>query len=98
MVQQVANNPTYTNRVHDTLSKKQNDQVSFSSVLKHAIEDVNKAQVLSDQKTDAFLTGKIDNLHDVMITAQKAGIMLETSVQIQQKAIDGYNEIMRMQI
>ncbi|MUV39968.1 Flagellar hook-basal body complex protein FliE [Lentibacillus sp. JNUCC-1] len=70
----------------------------FSELLKGAIETVNQAQNHSDQKTQALAAGKTDDLHDVMITAQKAGIMLETSVQIQQKAIDAYNEIMRMQI
>ncbi|HLR22194.1 MAG TPA: flagellar hook-basal body complex protein FliE, partial [Pseudogracilibacillus sp.] len=42
--------------------------------------------------------GKIDNLHDVMISAQKANIKIETAVEVQQKALDAYNEIMRMQI
>ncbi|HLS07986.1 flagellar hook-basal body complex protein FliE [Lentibacillus sp.] len=73
-------------------------QNNFANALKNAIDDVNEAQIASDQKTEALAKGQIDNLHDVMITAQKASITLETSVQVQRKVIDAYNEIMRMQI
>lgn len=73
-------------------------QASFADTLKSAIEGVNKSQVTSNQKTEAFARGEVDNLHDVMIAAQKASITLETSVQVQKKVIDAYNEIMRMQV
>ncbi len=48
--------------------------------------------------TNMLATGKLKDLHNVMITAQKASITLEMTVQIQQKVIDAYNEIMRMQV
>ncbi|MUK89919.1 flagellar hook-basal body complex protein FliE [Ornithinibacillus sp. L9] len=73
-------------------------QKNFANVLKSAIEEVNDAQVISDKKTEALARGEIDDLHDVMITAQKASITLETTVQVQRKVIDAYNEIMRMQV
>ncbi|MFD2628381.1 flagellar hook-basal body complex protein FliE [Oceanobacillus kapialis] len=73
-------------------------QASFANSLKAAINNVNDHQIASDQKTEALATGQIDDLHDVMITAQKASITLETSVQMQRKVIDAYNEIMRMQV
>ncbi|WP_284139946.1 MULTISPECIES: flagellar hook-basal body complex protein FliE [unclassified Virgibacillus] len=73
-------------------------QAEFGNTLKKAIEKVNEAQTLSDKKTELLAAGKIDDLHDVMITAQKASITLETAVQIQRKAIDAYNEVMRMQV
>lgn len=73
-------------------------QANFADTLKSALENVNKSQVTSNQKTEAFARGEIDNLHDVMIASQKASITLETSVQVQRKVIDAYNEIMRMQV
>lgn len=75
-----------------------NAQANFADSLKSAIDNVNKSQVTSNQKTEALARGDIDNLHDVMISAQKASITLETSVQVQKKVIDAYNEIMRMQV
>lgn len=77
---------------------KHHSSTHFSQVLKSTIEKVNQAQLASDAKTEALAKGKIEHLHDVMITAQKASIALETTVQIQRKVIDAYNEIMRMQV
>ncbi|WP_156289293.1 flagellar hook-basal body complex protein FliE [Oceanobacillus salinisoli] len=73
-------------------------QQNFSNTLKNAIENLNDVQIESDKKTAALAKGEIDDLHDVMITAQKASVTLETTVQIQKKVIDAYNEIMRMQV
>ncbi|MEI3597116.1 flagellar hook-basal body complex protein FliE [Oceanobacillus sp. SE10311] len=73
-------------------------QANFANTLKGAIENLNELQVESDRMTDKLASGEVQDLHQVMITAQKASITLETTVKLQQKAIDAYNEIMRMQI
>ncbi|MFC4023155.1 flagellar hook-basal body complex protein FliE [Oceanobacillus longus] len=73
-------------------------QASFADSLKGAIGNLNTIQMESDSKTEGLANGNIDDLHDVMITAQKASITLETTVQVQKKVIDAYNEIMRMQV
>src|SRR5690625_2679040 len=85
--------PTKTN------SAVQNESnVSFANVLKSALNKVNEVELEADVKTEQLANGQIDQLHDVMIAAQKASLTVETAVQIQQKVIDTYNEIMRMQI
>lgn len=71
---------------------------SFANQLKNAIDGVNQAQVESDQKTKALARGEIDDLHDVMITSQKAGITMKTTVEMQSKVVEAYKEIMRMQV
>lgn len=73
-------------------------QTNFADTLKSAIDSVNDVQIASDKKTEALAQGNIDDLHDVMITAQKSSITLETTVQVQKKVVDAYNEIMRMQV
>lgn len=70
----------------------------FSNILKASIENVNDTQLLAEKKTEALASGETEDLHDVMVTAQKAAITLETTVQVQRKVIDAYNEIMRMQV
>ncbi|WP_226034951.1 flagellar hook-basal body complex protein FliE [Aquibacillus saliphilus] len=75
-----------------------NAQGQFSSSLKNAIDQLNEAQITSDKKTNALASGEIDDLHDVMITAQKASLTLQTAIEVQRKAIDAYNEVMRMQV
>jgi|SRR5699024_164653 len=71
---------------------------SFGTVLQNALNKVSEAEQVSDKKTELLAKGKINDLHDVMITAQKANISVEAAVQVQQKVIDTYNEMMRMQI
>lgn len=73
-------------------------QNQFSNQLKTAIEQLNATQIESDIKTEALANGEIDDLHDVMITAQKASVTLNAAVEVRSKALDAYNEIMRMQI
>lgn len=78
-------------------SKSDSNQ-NFQGLLKNSLEKVNELQNISENKTRMAAFKEIDQLHDVMITAEKASIALETTVQIQQKVIDAYNEVMRMQI
>lgn len=98
----LVNNISQTSIPVSTMSKPSasqgGEQSKFLDTLKAAIGNVNEAQVASDIKTEALAKGNIDDLHNVMITAQKASITLETTVQIQKKAIDAYNEVMRMQV
>ncbi|WP_249869789.1 flagellar hook-basal body complex protein FliE [Oceanobacillus saliphilus] len=94
-VSQVLNTAQMTTRPSVTPGEA---QASFADTLKGAIENLNHIQNESDSKTVALANGEIDDLHDVMITAQKASITLETTVQVQKKVIDAYNEIMRMQV
>ncbi len=71
---------------------------SFSNTLKEAIAKVNDDQLKADKQTEMLAAGKDIDLHEVMISAQKASVTMETSVQVQKKMLDAYNEIMRMQI
>jgi flagellar hook-basal body complex protein FliE len=48
--------------------------------------------------TEDFAAGRTDNIHQVMIAAEKSDIALQFTMQIRNKILDAYNEIMRMQI
>src|SRR5699024_250869 len=89
-------NPIQQNNHNVTVSKQ--PKQSFSNALKEATNDVSKPDNESDVNATLLAEGKIDNLHDVMISAQKANIKIETADEVQQKALDAYNEIMRMQM
>ncbi|WP_243386855.1 flagellar hook-basal body complex protein FliE [Bacillus kexueae] len=71
---------------------------SFSTILKQSLETVNKAQIESDKLTNAFISGKPVELHNVMIASEKAGILLQTTIEVRNKAIEAYQEMMRMQV
>lgn len=71
---------------------------TFKNMLNDAIKKVNDAQVQSDIMTERFVRGDDVELHDVMITAQKASISLQVAVEVRNKVIEAYQEIMRMQV
>lgn len=71
---------------------------SFADTLTDAIGSVNELQKTSDKKMQELATGKTDNVADVMIAAEKADIALKVMVQVRNKIIDAYQEIMKMQV
>ncbi|MFC5541256.1 flagellar hook-basal body complex protein FliE [Ureibacillus suwonensis] len=73
-------------------------QKSFANTLKEAIDKVNDYQVQSDTLTNKLIQGENVELHEVMIAAQKANITLNATVEIRNKVIEAYQEIMRMTV
>jgi len=71
---------------------------SFSDVLTNAlnqvIDDVETAESLSKQLS----TGEVKDLHDVTIAMEKANLGVELTVQVRNKVVEAYQEVMRMQI
>lgn len=72
--------------------------VNFSSVLKDALNDVNKMQINSKEQKELLALGEIDNLHDLSIMSEKADLALQVTMSIRNKVVEAYKEIMRMQI
>lgn len=71
---------------------------SFSDMLTDAINSVDQAMKESDQKVQSFVAGETENVHDVMISMQRAKISFQLMTEIRNKAIETYHEISRMQI
>lgn len=69
---------------------------SFSSFLSDALNQVNQAQVESAKLNDQFAAGQIQDVHQVMVAGQKAQVMLQLTLQVRNKVIESYQEIMRM--
>lgn len=73
-------------------------QVKFSDFLKKSIAEVNNAQIESDKLTVKMAKGEDVDLHQVMITSQKASITLQAALEIRNKVVEAYQETMRMQV
>jgi flagellar hook-basal body complex protein FliE len=73
-------------------------QKEFSNFLKEAINKVNNEQVQADRLTEKLVNGENVDLHQVMIASQKASISLQLTLEIRNKVIEAYQEMMRMQI
>lgn len=72
---------------------------SFSSILTESLNKVNESQLKSSSLGERFVTG--DNqvaLSDAMIASQKANINLQTAIQVRNRVVSAYQNIMNMQI
>lgn len=81
----------------DKLDKKDTG-TKFSDILNNALEDANKLKIESDKLTEDYILGKNDNLHEVMISAQKAEVSIMFVTEVRNRLMDAYQEFMRMQI
>ena len=71
----------------------------FATLLKSSIEQVNAAQQEADKLSKSFERGTPGiELQDVMISLQKANISFQTMVQVRNKLVTAYQEIMNMQV
>lgn len=73
-------------------------QQTFAKTLKEAISNVNAQQIQSDSATNKLINGGDIELHEVMIASQKASVTLNATIEIRNKVIDAYQEIMRMSV
>lgn len=73
--------------------------VDFAAALKAAIEQVNAAQQQAQQLAQEFAAGndKVD-LQDVMINLQKASLSFQQMVQVRNKLVTAYQEVMNMPV
>jgi flagellar hook-basal body complex protein FliE len=76
----------------------QYDNKSFGQYLKDALMEVNRLEKQADNLTKKLAAGEDVDIHDVMIATEKANIALQLTIQVRNKAVEAYNEIMRMQI
>ncbi len=74
-------------------------KVSFSDSLKRMLDSVNEQQSKADDLSQRFALGDDNvNLSDVMIERQKASLSLQATVQVRNKLVSAYHEIMNMQV
>lgn len=70
----------------------------FQSVLNDAIQKVESFQNNADASISRFLSGEGEELHQVALNAQKADLSFQLFMQVRNKVISAYQEVMRMQI
>ncbi|MBF0440814.1 MAG: flagellar hook-basal body complex protein FliE [Oligoflexales bacterium] len=82
----------------DANTKSENKKMTFMDHLKEGIEEVNEFQKNSDKMSLDLATGKEQNIHETMLAATQAELAFNLMVQIRNKALDAYQEVMRMPV
>ncbi len=78
-------------------SKEQSDPLAdFKKALHQSITELNELSHEANQKVHEMIMGETD-IHEAMIAMEKAGISLRLMIQIRNKIMAAYEEIMRMQ-
>lgn len=70
----------------------------FQDILQDVIANARETEAIAKQDAIDLALGNTDDIHNIMINAEKAAIALELTVQMTSKAVNAYNEIMRMQL
>ncbi|TCT16418.1 flagellar hook-basal body complex protein FliE [Natranaerovirga pectinivora] len=85
----------------DKKTNSTNGKTVFEDFFNSAMNLVNQTNALekeANQMSIDFAAGKVDSIHDVMIAQEKANIALQYTVEIRNKVLEAYNEIMRIQL
>lgn len=70
----------------------------FKSIFDNVLNDYISAEKQVDEDIYKLSTGESDDVHNLMINTQKAELSLDLMIQLRNKSLDAYNEIMRMNL
>ena len=70
---------------------------TFNSLLE-GIEQLNSQMHSNEQAVQNIALGEADNLHQVMMTMERTRLTFELALQVRNKALEAYQELMRMQV
>ncbi|MGD0060182.1 MAG: flagellar hook-basal body complex protein FliE [Verrucomicrobiia bacterium] len=71
---------------------------SFTDVLGKAVQEVNSKQSAASDAINGLLSGQNVSLHQAMISMQEANVSFQLMVEVRNKLLDSYQELMRMQV
>ncbi len=70
----------------------------FGKVIGELVNSVNNTQLSADKSIQNLITGESKGLHEVMIAMEKSSISMQFLTQVRNKAVEAYQEVMRMQV
>ena len=70
----------------------------FGDMLAGAIQSIEGANQEASNSVQKFLTGQNDELHTTVLATQKAELAFELGLQVRNKVVDAYQEVMKMQL
>jgi flagellar hook-basal body complex protein FliE len=83
---------------NDADKAQKSGTTSFSDVLKDSIDKVGQLEKEANEQTEKLATGAAQDVHNTMIAVTKADLSFQLMMQIRNKIIDAYQEIMKIQV
>ena len=81
----------------DLAPRENPEEASFASTLNSSLKEVNDLQSLKRGMIEAFASGETQNVHELMITLQKAGLAVNMTSAVRNKVLEAYKELSRIQ-
>ncbi|MFW0883614.1 flagellar hook-basal body complex protein FliE [Candidatus Acidulodesulfobacterium sp. H_13] len=91
-------NPNNILKSGENITGAQKGNGSFGDTLLNSINKVNDLQISADNSAEDIAIGKSSNIHQAMINIEKANDSFELMMQVRNKIITAYNQIMNMQV
>ena len=76
----------------------ENQGESFASMLKNAVNEVNDTQVDGYKAMENIATGKVENLQEAVSKIEEAELTLKLALEVKNKAMAGFKQVMSMQV
>jgi len=77
---------------------EQKDEKSFSEILNKSLGELNDSQVQAYDAMEGIATGKVDNLQEAVQKIEEAELSLKLALEVKNKALSAFKDVMRMQI
>ena len=84
--------------VSNTSTASKTAEIPFASLFTDAMGNVSETASVLDNETLKLATGQTDDLHDITIASTKYSLAVDLFVQIRNKSLDAYNQLMNMSI
>jgi flagellar hook-basal body complex protein FliE len=87
-----------TERFLESIQKPQKTESSFADALKDSISKVGEIEKEADKEAEKLARMETQDIHSTMIAIEKADITFQLMMQVRNKILNAYEEIMRMQV
>jgi len=85
-------------RINTAQPSDASQPASFSNLIERAVQEVDGKMKAAGAEQSKVLTGETNNLHQAMISMQEASLAFSLMVEVRNKLVDSYQELMRMQV
>jgi len=84
-------------KVSTSLARPAAPTEGFGKTLTDSLKQVNEMQNTRNDMIESFASGKTENVHELMINLQKAGLTMQMTTAVRNKVLDAYRELVKMQ-
>ncbi len=93
----LAQSGTIDARVSRSLAKPAAPSEGFGQMLTDSVKRVNDMQNAKADMVESFASGQTQNVHELMINLQKAGLAMQMTTAVRGKVLDAYRELVKIQ-